>query len=221
MKLILASRSPRRVMLMEKLGKPFQQLPADIDEAILKNESPEEYVLRLSKEKAITAATALVEKSTAEDKKNTYTVGSDVTVEIDGQSLAKPESEGHAKEMLMNLSGRDHYIRNGVAIARGREIIFAAVETAVVSFAELGEDEVDKYISESDEWKDKAGSYAIQSKEVSFVKALTGSYYTVVGLPIYLVIEVLRSYGFELSAEITENIRKEEKSALNQALGFA
>ncbi|MGB2109567.1 MAG: Maf family protein [Marinobacter vinifirmus] len=182
--LILASASPRRAELLSQIGVNHRACPADIDETPLAGESPEHYVERLAREKALAVAA---------DHPENLVLGSDTTVVLAGEILAKPESDDHASSMLSRLSGQTHQVMTAVALARGSDCQ-SRVSITEVTFRTLGEQEIQAYVA-SGEPMDKAGGYGIQGRGGIFVRELKGSYSAVVGLPLQETAELLAQAG--------------------------
>ncbi|MBO0727547.1 MAG: septum formation inhibitor Maf [Blastocatellia bacterium] len=186
--LILASSSPRRAELLRAAGIDFTVRAAGVDETITSDESPRDYVVRLSREKARTVIHSSVGDELA--------LGADTTVVINGQIIGKPADAGEAGRMLRALSGQWHEVLTGVALARADKII-SAVSSTRVKFAELSDAEIKWYIS-TGEPMDKAGAYAIQGHASLFVERIEGSYSNVVGLPMQLTYQLARKMGVDL-----------------------
>jgi septum formation protein len=177
--LILASGSPRRAELLRAAGIEFTVRIADVDEAILPGESPRDYVLRLSRAKALAVA-----------REDEIVLGADTTVVIEDEIAGKPVDAEDARRMLSALSGRWHEVLTGVTLLRGDEIL-ADVAVTRVKFSEMSESEIDWYVS-TGEPMDKAGAYGIQGYASRFVECIEGSYSNVVGLPVQMVYRMLR-----------------------------
>lgn len=178
-KFILASASPRRKELLTGLLKDFPDIdpdfsivPAYIDESLIPGESPENYVVRLAREKALAIA-----NKTALSLTHTVILAADTSVVIHGQILGKPQNNDDAFSMLSQLSGQTHTVITGYAI----DTIYDFVKTRV-SFRRLSDAEIKGYIA-TGEPQDKAGAYAIQGKAATFVDHIEGSFNNVVGLP--------------------------------------
>ena len=185
MRLVLASRSPRRAELLTRAGYEFEIVPADIDEHIRGAETPREHVQRLAREKAV-----LVARSHAAS----VVLGADTVVVIDDANLGKPVDDADAAAMLRRLSGRTHVVLTGVALhAPGRE--WRGVESTRVTVRELTAEEIAWYVG-SGESAGKAGGYAIQGLASRFVTRIEGSYANVVGLPVALVDQSLKTLGY-------------------------
>ena len=174
-KIILASASPRRKELLEKLDLDFSVCPADIDESLLPDEDAAMYPLRTAVQKAMAVA------KTAEDA---LVIAADTVVAVDDDILGKPRDEAEAKAMLQRLSGREHIVITGIGVvdtASGRTL--SATEQTIVYFHPLRDEEIDAYIA-TGECMDKAGSYGIQGKGSLLVRKIDGDYFNVMGLPL-------------------------------------
>ena len=174
--LILASASPRRRALLQKLGLPFVVRAMDVDERV--DEPPERAVVCLAERKARAVAGTLDEG---------LVIGADTLVSLDGRALGKPADAAEAKAMLRALSGRRHEVYTGVCVLdvlTGRALTRA--ECARVRFRDLSETEIEAYVA-SGEPMDKAGAYAIQGGAGAFVAQLEGAFENVMGLPIDVI----------------------------------
>jgi septum formation protein len=179
--LILASGSPRRAELLRAAGIEFTVRIADVDETILPGESPRDYVLRLSRDKALAVA--------GEDE---ILLGADTTVVIEDEIAGKPVDIEDARRMLKALSGKWHEVLTGVTLLRGHKIL-SDVAVTRVKFSEMSDPEIDWYVS-TGEPMDKAGAYGIQGYASRFVECIEGSYSNVVGLPVQMVYRMLQEY---------------------------
>ncbi|MBP5209463.1 MAG: septum formation protein Maf [Clostridia bacterium] len=172
MRVVLASGSPRRRELCEKMGLSFEVRPVDCDEAYDRAAlSPREAVSMLARRKCAAAEAGGEE---------TIVIASDTMVEIDGLPLGKPRDADDARRMLRRLSGRTHTVHTGVAVRRGGTTLYT-VDSARVRFWPLGEAQIDEYVR-GGEPMDKAGSYAVQGKGGAFVAEIIGAADTVIGL---------------------------------------
>jgi septum formation protein len=181
-KLILASRSPRRVELLTLVGARFTTFPVDVDESALPGERPDAHVQRLAEAKARAAAEA--RNGSVADDLEAVVVGADTIVSLDRVILGKPSGPEEAARMLERLSGRIHEVWTGLFLfdqAAGRAV--GGARRSIVKFAPLGPDDVARYVA-TGEPLDKAGAYAVQGKGAVFVEAIEGSYSNVVGLPL-------------------------------------
>jgi septum formation protein len=185
-RLILASKSPRRRYLLTQAGLKFDVLPSDFDERSVPFNDPAEYVGTLSRSKAADIAQAHPES---------WVIGADTIVLIDGQMLGKPKGREAARAMLSRLSGQTHQVFTGYTLCCvAANKWFTDVARTDVTFKELSADEIEWYIH-TDEPFDKAGAYAIQGLGTFLVKRVNGSYTNVVGLPVCEVIELLIREG--------------------------
>jgi septum formation protein len=184
--IILASESTRRVDILRSLGISFSIIPPDIDEERKKDESPRDFVLRMSEEKARKVGDHFPDK---------WVIGADTVVVSRGKVLGKPKDEEDAFETLKGLRGKWHKVITGYCVLNASKDIMScdAVETKVL-VRDMSDEEIIRYIKTS-EPLGKAGSYAVQGKGGYMVKEIRGSYSNVVGLPICEVAEVLLSLG--------------------------
>ena len=173
---ILASASPRRKALLEQIGvAPDSIVAANIDEAPLKGEAPRDHALRLAQEKA---------EAVAADNSGAFVLGSDTVVAVGRRILPKAEEEQTARDCLALISGRTHRVYSGVALAKPDKIVLTRIVETRVKVRRLNDAAIDDYIR-SDEWKGKAGGYAIQGLFAKHIQSIIGSYSNVVGLPLY------------------------------------
>ena len=181
----LASKSPRRQELLRQLHYRFEVLSADILEQPQPGETPGLYARRLALEKARAAQQLAA---------NTLPVlGADTDVVLDGRILGKPRERGDALAMLAALSGRTHEVYSAVALVQAaREAVVLSVTR--VEFGAISADAALRYWH-SGEPADKAGAYGIQGLGAQFVKAISGSYSGVVGLPLYETVQLLQQFG--------------------------
>ena len=189
--LILASASSRRKELLAQIGVPFQSAAMDIDESVRLNELPNDYVMRLAREKA---------RACLEHNPDSVVLAADTTVVVEGEILGKPENSEHAQRMLRQLSGKNHQVLTGIAVAKRikDEITIASrVVVTDVSFAAISNQQIAQYIK-TGEPMDKAGAYAIQGKAALFVERIEGSYSNVVGLPLAETGKLLQDFGIPL-----------------------
>lgn len=182
--LILASGSPRRRELLTQLGYSFDIVIPNVEESRQSGESPQEYVERLSRDKAL-AGLALSEP-------DSLVIGSDTIVVLDDDVLEKPQDFTDARRMLLQLSQVRHQVMTAVTVACA-ERHHSVVVTTDVWFKPLSEQEIEQYW-QSGEPCGKAGSYAIQGLGGKFVTRIEGSYYAVVGLPLYETDQLLHEF---------------------------
>ena len=181
--LILASNSPRRKDLLKQIGVDFSIDPADVDERVLPNESPEGYAVRVALEKArVSAARAGAG----------IVIAADTIVVLNDEILGKPRDAEDAVRMLMLLSGKAHSVITGLAVmdaATGRALTRTSLTR--VWFRSLSQQEIASYVA-TGEPLDKAGAYGIQERGAVFVERVDGCYFNVVGLPLSLLMGLLR-----------------------------
>lgn len=178
--MILASGSPRRSEILTSVGWKFEKHVADIDESERDGESPEDYVVRLAREKAEAVAVKFA---------NDIVFGADTTVVIGEQILAKPLDIEDARRMLRILSGNWHEVLTGVAIVKNGETR-SDIQRTRVKFSKMTEVEID-FLAENGDPLDKAGAYAVQAQAALFIEGIEGDYWNVVGLPISLVYRLM------------------------------
>jgi septum formation protein len=193
LKLVLASASPRRLALLAQMGvDPDAVIPADIDEAPRRSESPRALAQRLSAEKAAMAAAVAFKRP---DIGRCLTLAADTVVCVGRRVLPKCEVSDEAAACLRLLSGRAHRVYTALTlIPLGGPARHRLVE-ARVRFKRLSRDEIDAYLG-SGEWRGKAGGYAIQGLAGAFVVRLIGSYTAVVGLPLAETAALLAGEGY-------------------------
>jgi len=181
-KIILASQSPRRRYLLERAGLRFSVIPSEFDESSIPMSPPDDYVRSLATEKA---------RDIAHRYPDNWVIGADTIVVVENRVLGKPASSAEARDMLLRLSGRTHYVLTGFCVCRlsGAKLFAETVRTEVL-FKELTSAEIDWYIQTGEPF-DKAGAYAIQGIGTFLVRRINGSYTNVVGLPVCEVIEIL------------------------------
>lgn len=189
MPIVLASKSPRRLSLLEALGvSDIKVIPAVGREVTDPGLPPEEQAKGLSLAKAEEVAMLC----SADD----IIIAADTLVVIDGDIFGKPEDKKEAAEMLSALSGRSHRVYTGVTVKKGDTRITEA-EVTVVRFRELSLREIEAYVESGDPF-DKAGAYGIQSKGALFVESINGDFYNVMGLPLCRLGIMLKKLGVNL-----------------------
>ena len=188
--LILASASPRRQELLRGAGIAFEVLPAHIAEERLAHEAPRAYACRLAQEKA---------QAVAAKSPGRFVLGADTIVVAGGEVLEKPQDAADAARMLHLLSGRGHEVTTAVSLVSPEGAADTRCATTEVFFRKLEEQEIERYVA-GGEPMDKAGAYAIQGGAGPWVQRIEGEYSNVVGLPVSLVTEMLRSRGLAAHA---------------------
>lgn len=189
--LILASQSPRRREMFDRLGLNYQALTSDADETITESLTPADYVKTLALRKAEALSTSV--------SKDDYVVSADTVVALDGVIYGKPQDYADAFRMLSAFSGKTHEVYTAFAIVQGGKAYAEAVATAV-TFRSLSDREIDYYIQKEAPY-DKAGAYGIQELAGIFVEKIEGNFDNVVGLPLcQLETAFKREFGLSLFA---------------------
>ena len=187
MRIILASKSPRRRELLGEVYNNFEIITAQTDETLPEGVHPREGVAILAVRKG-----AAVREMVGDDA---LIISSDTLVELGGVPLGKPVDESDAERMLTSLSGKAHNVHTGVAVHyRGR--VFSGTDSTAVIFKEITTEEIREYIS-GGEPMDKAGAYAIQGEGGKFIAGYDGDYDTVVGLSLKLTKELINKAASE------------------------
>ena len=185
--LYLASKSPRRRELLERLGVEFGVLDLDIPEVRATDEPALDYVMRVAREKAGAGLFSVMATPGA------VVLGSDTEVVLDGHVFGKPVDRPDAERMLRELSGRTHQVITAVAVVdAGREVQEHVISE--VTFDALDDALITWYL-DSGEWQGKAGAYAIQGKGERLIRHLSGSFSSVMGLPLQATGRILRQFG--------------------------
>ena len=182
--IILASASVRRAKILRQMGVRYEIAKNTVDERYTRHESPQDYVLRLAREKA--------QQGLSITGPDMPVLGADTIVNLDGKIFGKPKTLKEATTMLGELSGRKHYVYSAVAIANGTAIE-QRLAVSEVTFRDLDYKERLDYCNTGEPYG-KAGGYAIQGLGAIFVKHMSGSYSGVVGLPIYQTYELLKIF---------------------------
>lgn len=191
MKVILASKSPRRVEILEKLVKEFNVIESKFDENTIDfNGDVEKYVKDLSRNKAIEVSKRVTEPS--------IVIAADTVVFQDGKVLEKPKSEEDAYSMLSSLSGNTHKVYSGICLINTEDdTVMTDCDCTEVRFSELTDRQIRNYIN-SGEPMDKAGAYGIQGLGGAFVEGIKGCYYNVMGLPLNKLYKALEKYNITI-----------------------
>ncbi len=185
--LLLASASPRRRELLERIGLTLEVQPADVDERVLPNETPDVYVGRIARAKAIAVAR----------RSDLWVLGADTTVTLEGAILGKAETPEEATKMLRWLSNRTHQVLTAFALIGSRDdktVVREGLVSTDVTMIDLDGGTLADYVA-SGEWRGKAGAYAIQGIGAALVRSISGSVTNVIGLPLAEVVAALREVG--------------------------
>lgn len=189
MRLVLASASPRRLELLTRIGvKPDAVIPADIDEEPRKGELPAPYASRMSAEKA---------DAVRASNQGALILAADVVVAVGRRILPKTEAPEEARQALALMSGRRHRVLSAVTLIDAEGKARHRLSTTIVAFKRFDEAEVEAYLA-SDEWRGKAGGYAIQGRAEALIRFISGSFSGVMGLPLYETRALLKAAGYPL-----------------------
>ncbi len=185
--LVLASASPRRLELLRQVGiEPDRVDPADIDETPLRDETPRRLVARLAIGKA---------QAVAARHQQAHVLAADTIVAVGRRILGKPEHEADARRMLTLLSGRPHKVLTGVSVIAPDGRTASRVVESRITFKRITDRELDAFIASGD-WTDASGGYKIHRLAGAFVTDISGSYTSVVGLPLYETLNLLGGLGW-------------------------
>jgi len=187
--IILASASPRRKELLEKIGLKFEVEPSNYEENVSSKLRPYELAKALSFEKA---------KAVASHHQNALVIAADTFIVFKGKILGKPQTEAEAKKILETINGKTHSVITGLTIidTETNKALSRLVETKVY-IRKLTPGEIDAYVR-SKEPLDKAGAYAIQGLGAVIVEKIEGDYFNVVGLPLRALAESLKEFGVNI-----------------------
>ncbi|MEA1986918.1 MAG: Maf family protein [Candidatus Marinimicrobia bacterium] len=181
-KIILASKSPRRIEILNQLGLDFQTLPSSFDETTITETNPIEFVKKASLGKA---------KIISEKRNNSLVIGADTIVVLNNQIIGKPKSKDDAINILQKLSNNTHKVITGFSLLnQNKNIKIVDYDITKVTFRKLEKSEIEEYISEYKPF-DKAGAYGIQDLKAMLVKKIDGDYFNVLGFPISKFYETL------------------------------
>ena len=207
-KILLASNSPRRRELLALIGFPYQSSSADVDESILPNEAPADYVLRLAEAKARACCeqpspSALTSPSgDSQRERELVVIGSDTAVVDAGEILGKPKDERDAVSMLKQLRGRTHQVYTAVALFNPEsDQVITELSISDVPMRDYTDAELEAYVQTGDPL-DKAGAYAIQNAEFHPVENFSSCYASVMGLPLCHLARSFPKMGLEPETDV-------------------
>jgi septum formation protein len=187
-KFILASSSPRRRELLASIGLDFEVVPSHVPEVHQEGEAPEEYVARLSRDKAT---------AVAREHSSQWVIAADTTVLLGEELLEKPLDTNDAERMLATIAGKTHVVYTGVTLEHGeRGYSETRVAESEVRMLPLSRSDIEWYVR-TGEPLDKAGAYAVQGIGAMFIDSIHGSYTNVVGLPLATLFQMLRRAGID------------------------
>ena len=183
--IVLASASPRRREIMDKLNLPYRVVFSNIKENMNPDLSVEERITDLASQKAM---------AVFRENKDALVIGADTVVVLDEEILGKPHNMTEAREMLAKLSGRTHRVITAIALISD-ERTYVDYDVAYVTFDNISADEIERYVQTREPY-DKAGGYAIQGWASVFITGIEGSFYTVMGFPLHKVYKQLKALGY-------------------------
>lgn len=190
MKIVLASRSPRRRKMLKELGVPYSLWNGEADEKVTKAYKPHALVKLLAERKATAAYNDI-------KKDDVLIISADTVVALNGKILGKPKDDEDARQMLRSMSDTKHAVYTGIAVIyHGKKV--SAYEKTEIKFRRLSERDIERYIS-TGEHRDKAGSYGIQEKGGYFVEKVCGDINNVVGLPVLLLRDLIyKEFSYDI-----------------------
>jgi len=206
-RIILASQSPRRKQLLDQLGLQYDVIPSNIEEvmpAVIDSQSSAAQIAtELARQKAFAVCQQLQTNNNSKDE--LIIIAADTIVVLDNKLYSKPTSDTEAKSMLQSLCGKIHQVYTGVAIlcfdlATSSIQCLTESENSLVSFRKYSQSEIDAYIA-SGEPMDKAGAYALQGMGACLVAKIEGCYTNVIGLPMPILVKMLRAVGVKILGE--------------------
>lgn len=183
MRIILASKSPRRKEILENIGLKFEIVVSNADESSV-TKNPALLVTELAYKKAIDVYSSL------EDKTDTLVIGCDTVVVLGDDILGKPDDKTDAYDMISKLNGKAHTVISGLCLIYNNKVL-SDFDSTKVFFDTLTESEIESYINSSEPY-DKAGGYAVQGAFSKYIKKIEGCYHNVVGMPVNLLHNMLK-----------------------------
>ena len=189
--LVLASRSPSRREMLESAGIPVEVCIPDVDERAIEeaagNPSPPEAAALLAREKARAVARLMPER---------IVIGADQTLAFESRRLNKPRDFAGAREQLMMLAGKTHYLHSAAALAQGENVLFDAVDTASLTLRPLSGTFLDRYLDTAGSAVlSSVGAYQLERKGIHLFERIDGNHFTILGLPMLKLLDFLRRHG--------------------------
>lgn len=191
-RIILASKSPRRKEILERIGFFLEIMPSKADEIFYDNEPPETAVVRIAREKALAVQRNI--KNCAD----CLIIGADTVVYLGGKIIGQPQNREEAKKMLRLLQGNVHTVYTGVCLIKNGKEYAEGFSKSEVEFHPMNEKEIEWYLS-SNEPMDKAGAYGVQGKGAFFIKKINGSFHNVMGFPVDIFYKLLKELEVDIS----------------------
>ncbi|KKP40181.1 MAG: Maf-like protein, septum formation protein [Candidatus Peregrinibacteria bacterium GW2011_GWF2_33_10] len=194
-KLILASKSPRRIELLKEAGFDFEVVPSNYEEIFDEKLLPHELVMKHAEGKAVDVYSSFLRKQESFLQDERIILAIDTIGFCNGKVLEKPKDREHAKEMISMLSGTTHEVYSGLCLINLKlNKKNVQHEKTVITFEKMTEEEIEWYLDQN-EWQDKAAAYAVQGKGALFVKKISGDFFNVVGLPICRLYQMIKGEG--------------------------
>ena len=190
-RVILASKSPRRVELLKEVIPNFEVIPSSVDEIFQPDLSPKENAIAIACTKA---------RAVSKNHPGHFVIGADTIVVLDDEIIGKPKDAPDARNILKRLSGKRHQVITGVVVVHSSSMKDAGISD--VNIRVLNDDEIARYVA-TGEPMDKAGAYAIQGKGAFMVDSYSGSYSNIVGLPLDIVKTLLEQAGYPFARRST------------------
>lgn len=198
MRLILASRSPRRRELLALLGLPFETADPAISETIVPGVPPSEQAARLAREKA---------RACVRDDAEALVIAGDTLIAVDDAIVGQPADRGEAVQMLERLRGRRHMIHSAVAVGTAGGLFDVGVDVVEVWMLAYSDAEIAAYVA-TGEGLDKAGAYAIQGGGAALIERIAGDFTAAVGLPLRRVAMLLERRGVRIPVDVADLYRR-------------
>lgn len=190
LEIILASQSKYRAELLKNAGIKFIQQSAEIDERAI-----EQPLLETSMNAADIAEILAIAKATDVSDKytNSWVIGSDQTLSLDGELLHKPKDMEEARQRLLKLSGRTHELNSAVAIVKNGEVVWSIVDKSVITFRQLTPKFIGQHLADvGDVVQSSVGAYQIEGKGVQLFEKIEGDFFSIMGLPLLPLLAQLR-----------------------------
>jgi septum formation protein len=202
MKLILASASPQKKSLLNKLGIPFEIFPTEINKTPNKDEKAETFVRRIALNEAEIASKA---------RKGDIVITHEVIIEFEGKIIDKVASSDEAKKILGKFSSKVHNYVSATVVMRDGEALYQGSQTTIVKFKKLSKGEIEEYVK-GGEGMESQGAYLIQGDGGMFIESIDGSYFNIVGLPLQSIVRALEKQGYKVIDDVKRTIEMQEKS---------
>ncbi|MDF2820076.1 MAG: maf protein [Clostridiales bacterium] len=185
----LASQSPRRKEILTNLNIDFNVVVSDIDESLIRKNTPSELVIALANAKAYAVSEKLLEPS--------IIIGVDTVVVLGNTVIEKPTDDNDAFNILRSLSGQEHMVYSGISlIDKYSDKVYTSYDITNVFMRELTTDDITNYIATKEPF-DKAGAYGIQGIGSILIDKIVGDYFNVMGFPVKKFYQGLQSLGYD------------------------